>query len=40
MAVMIGVFIVLALVTGEWVFLFLGFVGAAAGAVPLLDRRK
>ncbi len=40
MATTIVIFLILALVTGEWVFVFLGLFGLAAGLVPLLDSRK
>ena len=34
------IFIVLAVATGEWVFLALGIIGMLAGLVPILDRRQ
>ncbi len=40
MGVTIVIFLIMAYVTGEWVFLILGFFGLAAGLVPLLDRRQ
>jgi len=39
MGTTIIIFLVLALATGEWVFVFLGLFGLAAGLVPILDRR-
>jgi len=39
MGTTIIIFLVLALVTGEWVFVILGLFGLAAGLVPILDRR-
>ena len=40
MGTTIIIFLVLALATGEWVFVFLGLFGLAAGLVPILDRRN
>ena len=34
------IFIILAVATGEWVFLALGIIGMLAGLVPILDRRN
>ncbi len=39
MGSLIAVFIVAALLTGEWVFLVLGIFGFAAGLVPFISRR-
>lgn len=39
MATLIVIFIVAALLTGEWVFLILGIFGFAAGLVPFLSRK-
>jgi len=35
-----AVFIILAFVSGEWVFLALGVIGLLVGIVPLLDRGR
>lgn len=40
MGATIVIFIVLAVATGEWVFLALGIFGLLAGLVPILDRRR
>ena len=39
MGSLILVFIVAALLTGEWVFLILGLFGFAAGMVPFISRK-
>lgn len=40
MAVTIAIFLVAAWLTKQWQFVFLGLFGVAAGALPLINRRK
>lgn len=39
MGSLIAIFIIAALLTGEWVFLVLGVFGFAAGMVPFISRK-
>ncbi len=39
MGSLIAIFIIAALLTGEWVFLVLGVFGFAAGLVPFISRK-